>query len=148
MFIAINFAGEGVSIPIPGIALPLGLGVCHLWVIPTVIPDPASPVHGFTTATNQGPLGVITLATPFIDVGNLGQAREAAWTNLHGKILTVRIEPSTFAGNNGIAKFKLETIGPAGMSDTLTFASSECSGTSVVAAPIEFTAEFLQTLKS
>jgi hypothetical protein len=150
MNVTANVASIGVT-KIGPIELPIPLAMTRfdLYVF-IMTPGQLNPtLKGFTTAVNQGVFGGVAFYTEMIPLGDLGAAREKLWSNLHGRIVGVKIKPNTFAGNDGIAEFTLtlkahqDGNGVFHPDDTIGFTASNCLG-AAAAGEIAFNAEMLQ----
>lgn len=137
MQVKILFAGEGSTIP--WIDFGLSFAGFKVWTGP--------PFMGFTGATNAALLGLGIVETPVVDVGELAEEEEALFRNLHGRVAFVKIEPTTFVRDGGIATVTLtvkEQVGGNLVDHSLSFVAENCRGVAAVAGSIEFTMELLQ----
>ncbi|WP_341284972.1 hypothetical protein [Priestia megaterium] len=137
MQVKILFAGEGVTYSGFG----LSFAGFKIWT------GGPQEFRGFTGATNEALFGASIIETPVVDLGNIGEDREKHFRNLHGKVGFVKIEPTTFFHDGGIATVKLtvkEQVGGTLVEDSIEFIAENCRGVSATAGAIEFTMELFQ----
>ncbi len=131
------FAGPGVTIP--GTSFGVTAALFHLWLKPTGL-----PFKGYTTATSEGLLGVAAIETPIVEFITTDLGDEEPFFELHGSVLDVTINPSTFLIDSGIATITLKKITNSGIPDpTLSFTSDACRGFSAVVGSIHFRATLI-----
>jgi len=128
----------GENVGIPKTPLTMGLGLVSLWV----------DGRGFTSATNDlGGLGYVLLETKDVDIGSVDAERQQVFTKLHGRLVRFQIQTNKFIRDGGIARICLtaQRTQDGGVAESsLEFMAENCTGISLTAGPIEFTAELLQ----
>lgn len=133
------FGGEGAKVP--GTDFGLSFALFKIWLCPT-----GGQFAGYTTASNQGLLGAAIIESPIVDFVTRDLEDEEPFMSLHGATVDVRITPSAFIKDGGVATIKLTRLSQnAGEAPReLTFYSDECKGFSAAIGEIHFTATLLQ----
>lgn len=136
MIVKLLYFGEGVTIPHTTIGL--GVSFVSVWIDGT----------GYTSASNDvGAIGYVFLKTQDVDVGEPDAETAAAFSALHGSVVSFEITPNLFVRDGGIARIKLSvlrqeggTVNPA----TIEFVADNCTGVSAVSNTVTFSVEMLQ----
>lgn len=128
------FGGEGAKIPVVNFGLSFSL--FKVW-----LRAGSGEFRGYTAASNQGLLGSAILETPVVNF----VAKEDVG-GLHGSVVDVTINSTTFVKSGGIADITLIVKNNSGPDKRLAFHADSVKGYSAVAGPIQFTATLLQLL--
>lgn len=129
------YGGEGAKIPFTDFGVALSL--FKIWLQPT-----GGAWAGYTTASNQGLLGVAIVETPVVEFIMRDLEDEEPFMNLHGVSVDVTISPTVFVKDGGTARITLRiNSNEAGAAiHELTFFSDECKGVSAAIGDIHFRA--------
>src|ERR1041385_3794539 len=128
------FGGGGAKVPATDFGLSVGL--FKLWLAPT-----GMAFKGYTTASNQGLLGLAIIETPIVEFVLKDLEDEEPFFELHGSTADVTISGPTFVKDGGIATIKLQLRSNDGAPvRELSFYSDSCKGYSVLLGDVHFVA--------
>jgi hypothetical protein len=127
------FGGDGAKIP--GTDFGLSFSLFKLWLRPTGL-----GFKGYTTASNQGLLGVAIVESLVVEFVLPDLSDEEPFFELHGATVDVTITSNLFVKDGGIATLRILRRTNDGMPRQLTFMSDECKGVSFTAGDIHFVA--------
>lgn len=123
------YGGEGVKVP--GTDFGLGAATFKFWLQRNGV------WRGYTTASNAPVLGYAVLETPLVPFSGADHPR---LDNLHGSIVDVTINPSTFVKDGGHASFSMVVRTNAGTDPKIGFAADGVKGVCAVQGALSFNA--------
>lgn len=138
MQLMIDTFGEGAKIPM----VDIGMGIIFftIYISPRQYP-------GYTGTSNDPALGNFSFRTEWINFTNMSEEKLAKWSNLHGKVLFVKMKASTFAIDGGIVEFELTlkdySTGVQTL-EILSFVAENCKGWSLLGEEVNFKCQLFQ----
>jgi hypothetical protein len=136
MKVKLLFAGGGATIP--KVNIPAGAGFLSVWI------DDA----GYQSATNSiGSTFYVLLETKQVDIGEVSEDLNNAFTNLNAAVVHWTIAPNVFVYNGGIANVTMAVqVQQSGtvIEKKIQFVATDCTGVAVSSAPLDFTCQMAE----
>lgn len=127
------YGGEGAKVP--GTDFGLGAAIFKFWL------QRNGSWRGYTTASNAPILGYAILETPLVAFSAADHPR---FGNLHGSIVDITINPSTFVKDGGHASFSMTVRTNTGADPQLAFAADGVKGVCAVSGALAFNATLVE----